>query len=295
MKNIWNIDKKIITLEEFYSLKERGCKRPFCKNGIGLHGDGVSEIVRVELKCERCSKVFTTPFSQVSKRSSLTLCTNCINHYKRTAGNLQRDSSYYEDEIYRKRISDGVKKHYREGGKEVVEKRTRKRFDNFLKRNYIPSFSAKKTIVDGIVCDSYGEGVFVQWMKEEGYSIERCNFYVEYFYNNKIHHYIPDFIIKKDSVVKVIEIKCEYLKNFESVYKYLEKRVQLGLQSSNNLSTYKKEVLELKQKAITDYCKERGWSFEMITLDNSKFNLLYNRAKRIRSNDKIGSKKNSSL
>ena len=133
------------------------------------------------------------------------------------------------------------------------------------------------------------------WMKEEGYSIERCNFYVEYFYNNKIHRYIPDFIIKKDSVFKVIEIKCEYLKNFEFVYKYLEKRVQSGLQSSNNLSTYKKEVLELKQKAITDYCKERGWSFEMITLDNSKFNLLYNRAKRIRSNDKIGSKKNSSL
>ena len=67
------------------------------------------------------------------------------------------------------------------------------------------------------------------------------------------------------------------------------------MQYCNNFSTYRKDVLSLKLKALDSYCKERGWNFELITLDNSKFNLLYNRAKRARRNGKTKEESINSL
>lgn len=54
----YHVDKKIISFEEYEKLYKEGARRPFCRNGVGLKPNGVSEIVRVELKCKRCGKLF---------------------------------------------------------------------------------------------------------------------------------------------------------------------------------------------------------------------------------------------
>lgn len=295
MRNYWKVEKKLISLEEYFLLREKGVKRPFCKNGIGIHPDGVSEIVRVELRCKRCNQIFISQFSQLIKRSCLDLCTKCINHYARSEQNKKRSVDYYENEEYRKKLSEGVKRHYKLGGKDVVEKRIKVRWENFKKEEHIPNFSAKKHRIQNIVCDSYGEAVFVAWKLSEGYEIEKCDFFVEYRYGEKIRHYIPDFKISKNGKVTVIEVKCEYRKKFQKSFDYLQNRVEKGIQRHNNLSTYKESELLLKIEAIETYCNNQGWEFELVTLDNSYFNLLYNRAKRQRFYDKNNKKNDSAV
>lgn len=285
-KNYYHIDRKIISLEEYKELYEKGARRPFCKNGIGLKPNGVSEIVRVKLKCERCGKVFTTSFPQLEKRTCFDLCTECINHYKRSEANAKRDSFYYENPEYRKKLSEGVKRHYKEKGLIASEQRVFKRIDNFKNNNYIPNNSPIKVIVNGIKCASFGEGIFVKWMISEGYSIKRCNIVLDYEFEGQIRHYFPDFIIEKENQTFLIEVKSDYRKNFQKSYDYLQNRVEKGLQKQNNLSTYREDILEKKIKSAESYCKEKGWIFKLMTLDDSKFNLLYNRAKRLRRNGK---------
>lgn len=295
MSNKYHVDKKTISLEEYEKLFKEGARRPFCRKGVGLKPDGVSEIVRVELKCKRCGKIFTTQFSQIKKRSCLDLCTQCINHYKRSKENAERDSSYYENPEYRRKLSEGVKRHYKKEGVDASRRRTDKRFENFELNKKYPNYAAIKVVVEGIRCESFGEGVFVKWMKNEGYNVSRCEFALKYEFEGKIRHYLPDFKIEKDGLITIVEVKSDYERNFQKSYEVLQKRVEEGLQYCNNLSTYRKDVLSLKLKALDSYCKERGWNFELITLDNSKFNLLYNRAKRARRNGKTKEESINSL
>ena len=143
--------------------------------------------------------------------------------------------------------------------------------------------------------DSFAEEVFVKWKLSEGYSVKRCDFFTEYEWKNKVHRYLPDFIIEKNNEVTVVEVKCEYKRNFQKRYEHLEDRVKQGKQLSNNLKTYNIDILSKKIESIQDFCRNKGWKFSLITLDNSTFNMLYNRAKRIRRNEKIKNKENISL
>lgn len=285
-KNCYHVDRKIISLEEYKELYKKGARRPFCKNGIGLKPNGVSEIVRVELKCKRCGKVFTTLFCQLEKRTCFNLCTECIGHYKRSEANAKRDSSYYENPEYHKKISEGVKRYYKEKGKIASKQRAEKRIENFIKNKITPNHTPIKVIIEGIKCESFGEGVFVKWMIYEGYDVKRCDVILNYEFKGETKHYFPDFIIKKNEQIFLIEVKSDFRRNFQKSYEYLQSRVDNGLSYNNPLSTYREDVLKKKIESAELYCKEKGWIFKLVTLDDSKFNLLYNRAKRLRRNGK---------
>lgn len=285
-KNYYHVKKKLISLEEYRELYKQGARRPFCKNGVGLKPDGVSEIVRVELKCKRCGKIFVSQFPQLEKRTCLDLCTKCINHYKRSEENSKRDSSYYENPEYRKKLSEGVKRYYKEKGLIASKQRAEKRFENYSINKTIPNHAPIKIIIEGIKCESFGEGVFVKWMIYEGYEVKRCDIILNYEFKGEIKHYFPDFILEKNKQVFLIEVKSDYRRNFQKSYDYLQNRVDNGLSRSNPLLTYREDILQKKIESAELYCKEKGWIFKLITLDDSKFNLLYNRAKRLRRNGK---------
>lgn len=285
-KNYYHLNKKIISLEEYERLYEEGARRPFCREGVGLKPDGISEIVRVELKCKRCGKIFTTQFSQLAKRSCKDLCTQCIGHYKRKEANAKRDSSYYTNPEYRKKLSEGVKRHYKEKGTDASSQRAQRRIENFRKNHQCPNFNPIKVVVQGINCASFGEGVFVKWMLYEGYEVKNCNLILDYEFQGKARHYFPDFIIKKDNKITLIEVKSDFRKDFQKHYEYLQNRVEKRLSTNNTLSTYREDILQKKIESAELYCRKRGWSFKLVTLDDPKFNLLYNRAKRYRRNGK---------
>jgi hypothetical protein len=84
------------------------------------------------------------------------------------------------------------------------------------------------------------------------------------YYNpvdNKIHRYFPDFIVnikKRDGTLKtyVIEVKPEY-QTKEPVRK---RKTQRFIQES---ITY--VVNQAKWKAATEFCKDHGWEFMVLT------------------------------
>lgn len=87
------------------------------------------------------------------------------------------------------------------------------------------------------------------------------------YYNpidNKIHRYFPDFIVKvkrKDGTVMthVLEVKPEY-QTKEPVRK---RKTQKFI---NEYVTY--TINQSKWKAATEFCKDRGWEFRILTEKN---------------------------
>lgn len=87
------------------------------------------------------------------------------------------------------------------------------------------------------------------------------------YYNpvdNKIHRYFPDFIIKvkkKDGTVMthVIEIKPEH----QTKQPIRKKQTQKFI---NEYITY--TINQSKWKAATEFCKDRGWEFRILTEKN---------------------------
>jgi hypothetical protein len=269
----WNVDKAVVSLEEYEFFKSLGCKRPSFQG----------RFIRVGIKCTKCQSYHESSFANVTARNQefKTLCTKCAGSVNTSRRNALRDEDYYEDEEYRRKISDGVKLHYQKEGKRASEKRTQKRIENWEARGVTPDFSSKRSKTDGVRYDSYGEEVFVEWKIKEGYRVERCDLRIPYLWQGVRRMYLPDFFIAKDGKVTIIEVKCEFLKNFRTTQDKLLCR---------NLTTYNIEQVAEKAKTARKFCKERGFEFELITLDDSRFNLLYNRAKRKRSE---GRKKNN--
>jgi hypothetical protein len=84
------------------------------------------------------------------------------------------------------------------------------------------------------------------------------------YYNpidNKIHRYFPDFIVKirkKDDKVAtyVLEVKPEH----QTKQPVKKRKTQRYLQES---ATY--IVNQAKWKAATEFCKDRGWEFMILT------------------------------
>ena len=87
------------------------------------------------------------------------------------------------------------------------------------------------------------------------------------YYNpidNKIHRYFPDFIVKvkkKDGTVMthVIEVKPEY----QTKQPIRKRKTQKFI---NEYITYTVNVS--KWKAATEFCKDRGWEFKILTEKN---------------------------
>jgi len=272
----FNFPKPYFTLEEFLQCKALGYTRPRCEG----------QLVRVSYPCKICGKEHTSSFYAMSvrKQKYFDLCTKCAGSLNRSEMNSLRDDNYYSNEDYREKISKGVKSYYKATGKIASDKRCEVRWENF-KKNGVPDFSAKRVMIGELNCASYGEGVFVEWKLSQGYKVSKCNFYIEYKLGEEDYHYIPDFLIEKDGITTLIEVKCDFLRNFR------EKKSEKKL--SKNLTTYGLDELYAKIEVAKVYCIEKGWEFELITLDNKRFNLLYNRAKRKRSEDR--KKNNSSL
>ena len=87
------------------------------------------------------------------------------------------------------------------------------------------------------------------------------------YYNpvdNKIHRYFPDFIVKvkkKDGTVMthVLEVKPEYQTKQPIRKRQTQKYI-------NEYITYTVNVS--KWKAATEFCKDRGWEFKILTEKN---------------------------
>jgi hypothetical protein len=96
----------------------------------------------------------------------------------------------------------------------------------------------------------------VMWWSSEELAIR--------YYNpvdNKIHRYFPDFIIKvkkKDNTEKtyVIEVKPEY----QTKQPVKKKKTQRFI---NESVTY--IINQSKWKAATEFCKDHGWEFKILT------------------------------
>jgi hypothetical protein len=87
------------------------------------------------------------------------------------------------------------------------------------------------------------------------------------YYNpvdNKIHRYFPDFIVKvkrKDGTVMthVIEVKPEH----QTKQPVRKRKTQKFI---NEYITY--TINQSKWKAATEFCKDRGWEFRILTEKN---------------------------
>jgi hypothetical protein len=86
---------------------------------------------------------------------------------------------------------------------------------------------------------------------------------IKYFnpIDNKIHRYFPDFIVKikkKDGLVMtyVIEVKPEY----QTKQPVRKRKTQKFI---NESVTY--IVNQSKWKAATEFCKDHGWEFKILT------------------------------
>ncbi len=87
------------------------------------------------------------------------------------------------------------------------------------------------------------------------------------YYNpidNKIHRYFPDFIVKvkrKDGTVMthVLEVKPEYQTKEPVRKRKTQKFINEYVTYTINMS---------KWKAATEFCKDRGWEFRILTEKN---------------------------
>ena len=87
------------------------------------------------------------------------------------------------------------------------------------------------------------------------------------YYNpidNKVHRYFPDFIVKvkkKDGTVMthVLEVKPEY----QTKQPVRKRKTQKFI---NEYVTY--TINQSKWKAATEFCKDRGWQFRILTEKN---------------------------
>lgn len=87
------------------------------------------------------------------------------------------------------------------------------------------------------------------------------------YYNpidNKIHRYFPDFIVKvkkKDGTVMthMLEVKPEY----QTKQPVRKRKTQKFI---NEYVTY--TINQSKWKAATEFCKDRGWQFRILTEKN---------------------------
>ena len=80
--------------------------------------------------------------------------------------------------------------------------------------------------------------------------------------DEKWHRYFPDFIVKsktKDGKLKTLMIEVKPLKQTRPP----EQRKRITKQYITEVTTY--GVNQAKWKAAIEYCKDRGWEFQLMT------------------------------
>lgn len=77
----------------------------------------------------------------------------------------------------------------------------------WIENDYIGEHKFRRYIYNNIYFDSLPEIAYYMYMLVTGNKIERCYKKFEYYYLDKRHYYIPDFIVND----KIIEIKSDYL------------------------------------------------------------------------------------
>lgn len=257
MTKVGRIQRATVTLQEYYNYINLGYKIPYYRG----------KKVKVVFNCVRCGAKHQSNFLAMRKRNPefIELCTRCAGSINTTRKNQSRTSDYYTNKIYRAKISVGVRRHYNKVGKKGIDKRIAARRENFIK-NGIPDFSAKKLYVNNIACASFGEALFVQWKIKEGYQVKKCDFFILYKYKGKECPYIPDFVIVKNTEIILVEVKCDNRRNFIKKNQVIRHK---------NLTTYKRAQIQAKNKAARNFCKNKGWKFWFLTLDNVQFSRLY--------------------
>lgn len=107
----------------------------------------------------------------------------------------------YTDERVR-RISEN-----RKGKSHPQSEETKKKISESCKVNgggyRKGSGRGKKGWYKGIFCDSSYELAFLIYCLEHNIPIKRCTNRYKYFYNDKYHYYIPDFIINNNEIVEI--------------------------------------------------------------------------------------------
>jgi len=206
---------------------------------------------------EFCSRKCARSFSSKDKRKEINekvslslkgrgngnvkiVCKNCLKEYERTWS--KRNSKF---------CSKSCTMIYMNNTPEGIEKLSLNRIKNIMNGNVnnfgikmIFDFNGKK-----IKCDSKIEYSCLDYFVKLGASeIDRCDFFIKYLDGDKIRRYNPDFKIKIDSKIYIVEAKS-YM-NIKSVNEKWRKY--------NELSILKKKVLE-------DYCKENNFIFFWFT------------------------------
>lgn len=98
-----------------------------------------------------------------------------------------------------------------------------------------------------IRCDSKVEYVCLDYFVKnyKVIDISRCNFFIEYMFDDKIKRYLPDFLIKTDKETYVVECKSYF-------------KITKDVQNSKSWSTYY-NTIEPKKYALKTFCNKNGY------------------------------------
>ena len=80
--------------------------------------------------------------------------------------------------------------------------------------------------------------------------------------DNRVHRYFPDFYVKvkqKDDTIRVMILEVKPARQTRPP----EKKKKVTKQYINEVVTW--GVNEAKWKAATEFCKDRGWTFKILT------------------------------
>ena len=135
-----------------------------------------------------------------------------------------------------------------------------------IKSKYKPSYPLKyKGDPNNIICRSSWERKFCHWcdLNENILEWGSEEFWIPYLspVDNRVHRYFPDFIIKvkeSDGRIKtyVIEVKPEAQTKPPTQKRKTKRYIQ-------EAATY--VINQSKWKAATEFCKDHGWEFQVIT------------------------------
>jgi hypothetical protein len=87
--------------------------------------------------------------------------------------------------------------------------------------------------------------------------------------DNRVHRYFPDFYVKIKQKDDIIRVQILEVKPHRQTMPP-EKKKKVTKQYINEVVTW--GINEAKWKAATEYCKDRGWTFKLITEKDVNFN-----------------------
>jgi len=233
-----------------------------CKNCNINESSKYSKYSNGEFCSRECARSFSSKDKreEINKKVSLSLkgrgngnviivCKNCTKEFKRTWA--KRNSKYCSKSCSMSHLNNSP---------EGIERLSLNRIKSIMNGNVnnfgikmIYDFNGKK-----IKCDSKIEYSCLDYFVKLGATeMERCDFFIKYSDGEKIRRYNPDFKIKINSDIYIVEAK-----GYMSI-----KIVNEKWRKYNELSVFKK-------KALDEYCKKNNfisfWFTKNLNLKNYK-------------------------